>query len=69
MLSSAIEPVTKTALMYRAHLSFMQLKEYLAYLAKRQLLEMKGGLWIITERGRIYLDSYEVVGRIVAEKN
>ena len=67
MLSVAIEPVNKTAIMYRAKLSYEQLKDYLSYMVDRQMIETtKEGTWATTEKGKTYLASYQLIVQIIA---
>jgi predicted transcriptional regulator len=67
MLSVAIEPVNKTAIMYKAKLSYEQLKDYLSYMVDRQMIETtKEGTWATTEKGKTYLASYQLIVRIIA---
>lgn len=59
--------VTRTKLMYKAFLSFAQLKEYLALLIGNGLIEYgpKDELLRTTEKGRKFLDIYEHMGKFV----
>ena len=67
MLSVAIEPVNKTAIMYKAKLSYEQLKDYLSYMVDRQMIETtKEGTWATTEKGKTYLASYQLIVQIIA---
>jgi predicted transcriptional regulator len=65
MLSVAVEPVNKTAIMYKAKLSYDQLRDYLSYLVDRQMIENTAGMWVTTEKGRAYLASYRVIAGII----
>lgn len=58
MLDSATSPVTKTRIMYRARLSFEQMKTYHNYLIAMDLIQPAGKEWVITKKGRAFLDSY-----------
>ena len=67
MLSVAIEPVNKTTIMYRAKLSYEQLKDYLTYMVDRQMIETtEDGTWATTEKGKTYLASYQLIVQIIA---
>ena len=65
MLGTALEPTTKTTIMYKAGLSYTQLQAYLSQLSDRQMIENRDGLWIITERGRAYLKGYQEMTQII----
>ena len=59
--------VTRTKLMYKAFLSFAQLKEYLELLIDNGLIEYgpKGELLRTTEKGRKFLSIYEHMEKFV----
>lgn len=65
---------TKTRIMYRAYLSYAQLKEYLAVLLANDLLEKVEAdeLYRITEKGKKFMKVYqhldEYAGLTVAEQ-
>jgi predicted transcriptional regulator len=52
---------TKTRIMYKAFLSFAQLREYLTTLQDNELIEYEGGMqtYRTTEKGMRLLDIYE----------
>ena len=60
----------KTRIMYRAFLSFPQLKEYLALLIDRGLLEYskEEKKYITTEKGMRFLKIYREIGRTLIPK-
>lgn len=58
-------PVNQTMIMYRANMSFSQLREYMRLLQRQQLIEKKGGKWVTTTRGREYLKAYAELQRIM----
>ena len=70
MLETAQGGAIKTRIMYRAFLSFPQLKEYLAVLTDRGLLEYeeKDKEYVTTESGRRFLKMYKEVGQMIFPK-
>jgi predicted transcriptional regulator len=56
----------KTKIMYRAYLSYAQLKEYLSILVSNGLLEENGAekLYKITEKGAKFLKVYEQMNEL-----
>ena len=66
MLDASHGGVKKTYLMYRCNLSFKQLKSYLNFMLKKNLLRtvFKGGdsnpgLFEVTDKGRKFLKAYK----------
>jgi len=66
MLKAALEPIRKTHIMYKANLSYDQLVQYIQYLAVRQLVETRDGLWVTTSKGREYLQHYQMIEQVIA---
>lgn len=67
ILSNVQEPTLKTMIMYKANLSFDQLKMYTEYLQQKQLIhKMENGLWVITDNGRTFLRHYQTLAEIIA---
>ena len=71
ILEIALEGAIKTKIMYRAFLSFPQLKDYLSVLQERGLL-----LYVeseheyhTTERGKDFLKMYKDVGQMIFPPN
>jgi predicted transcriptional regulator len=60
--------VTKTKIMYKAFLSYAQLKEYLTVLIENGLLEYIEGeqIYRTTEKGNRFLKIYNQIGEYVA---
>lgn len=58
ILESATGGTTKTKIMYRAFLSYAQLKEYLAVLEENRLLayDKEGQIYKTTQKGLHFLD-------------
>ena len=59
--------VTKTKVMYRASLSYAQLKSYESYLQSNKLIEISKAddIWILTDKGKQYLEACKLVEQIV----
>lgn len=70
MLQIAQGGAIKTKIMYRAFLSFPQLKEYLELLTDSGLLEYSADdrQYRTTEKGRHFLKLYKEVGQAIAPK-
>jgi predicted transcriptional regulator len=54
--------------MYRAYLSYSQLKEYLSLLQDRQLLKYEEGsqVYTITEKGLRFMNAYDEIRELVS---
>jgi predicted transcriptional regulator len=67
MLEIALEGAIKTKIMYKAFLSFPQLKEYLAVLEEKGLLEYisTDHEYRTTDKGKHFLKMYRDVGQMV----
>jgi predicted transcriptional regulator len=72
ILEIAKEGVLKTQIMYRANLSFTQLNDYLNFMLKNELLEKvlsnNREVYIATEKGIIFLQSYNEITELVGTK-
>ena len=68
ILEAANGGVTKTKIMYKAFLSYAQLKEYLTVLIENGLLEYVEGeqIYRTTEKGNRFLKIYNQIGEYVA---
>jgi predicted transcriptional regulator len=55
----------KTAIMYRCNLSYAQLQRYLAVLCARKLLTEKEGRFVVTDKGRDFLEQLSNVIAII----
>jgi predicted transcriptional regulator len=68
ILDSASSGATKTKIMYKAFLSYTQLKEYLSYMEQNELIVYEEGTQIyrITEKGRKVMHLYEEIGDMVS---
>jgi predicted transcriptional regulator len=67
ILHSIDAGATKTHIMYRAYLSYSQLKEYLKLLQERELIRYEEGsqLYLLTERGLRFINVYEEIKQLV----
>ena len=69
MLAIARDGSLKTQIMYRANLSFAQLKEYLSYLLKGELLkrntENGKTIYKTTAKGFKFLENYEEISNLL----
>ncbi len=61
---------SKTKIMYKAYLSYKQLKEYLGFLEERSLIKYEENTqtYRLTERGRSFLYAYEELNNLISEK-
>ena len=68
ILEAANGGATKTKIMYKAFLSYVQLKEYLAVLEKNGLIEYEDGMrfYRTTEKGICLLRIYNQADELVA---
>jgi predicted transcriptional regulator len=71
ILDAADGGAAKTKIMYRAFLSYAQLKEYLGVLLENGLLRFQEGeqLFKTTEKGMRFLELYNQVGELISSKN
>ncbi|MDE2026329.1 MAG: DUF4364 family protein [Patescibacteria group bacterium] len=69
VLDSVSSGATKTRIMYKAYLSYTQLKEYLAYMESNDLIKYEEGtqLYRITEKGMKLMHLYEEIGDMVSQ--
>ena len=60
---------TKTKIMYKAFLSYAQLKEYLSVLTENNLIEYSNGTQTFktTEKGFNYLKMYNEIGELLQQ--
>jgi predicted transcriptional regulator len=71
MLRSIRSGATKTHIMYRAYMSYSQLKEYLKLLEERQLIKYEVGsqLYVLTEKGLRFMNAYDKINELVPSIN
>jgi predicted transcriptional regulator len=69
ILEAANEGITKTKIMYKAFLSYGQLKEYLTVLMANDMLEFISveSKYRTTAKGREYLKAFEAMSSITTE--
>src|SRR5579872_6497086 len=67
MLRSIKSGATKTSIMYRAYMSYAQLKEYLKLLESRGMItfETESQLYHITEKGVRFMNAYDKINELV----
>ena len=67
ILDSASAGATKTKIMYKAYLSYTQLKEYLSYMEQNDLIKYEIGtqLYTVTEKGRKLMHLYDEIDDMV----
>jgi len=71
ILEAARSGATKTKIMYKAYLSYTQVKEYITFLQDNELLAYEQGtqLYKISEKGYKFLRSYSEISELVAPIN
>ena len=70
ILDAANGGTTKTKLMYKAYISYNQLKEYLTILIENNLIEHIDGTQTFktTEKGLMYLKMYNAIGELLPNR-
>ena len=70
ILDAANGGTTKTKLMYKAYISYNQLKEYLTILIENNLIESTDGTQTFktTEKGLMYLKMYNAIGELLPNR-
>jgi len=70
MLDAANGGTTKTKIMYKAYLSYNQLKEYLSVLIENNLIEYLDGdnKFKTTEKGLYFLKMHDAIGELLPSK-
>jgi predicted transcriptional regulator len=70
ILEAANGGATKTKIMYKAFLSYAQLKEYLSVLIENDLLayDRDSGIYKTTSKGLRFLDATKELGRLLDVK-
>jgi predicted transcriptional regulator len=66
-LKSAVNGAKKTAIMYKAGLSFAQLEQYLTALKKADFITEESGIWKTTEKGLHVIEACEICLRLTRE--
>ena len=67
ILEAASGGTTKTKIMYKAYLSYAQLKEYLSVLVENGLLDFEKGsqTYKTTPKGMLFLKTYSQIGGLM----
>jgi predicted transcriptional regulator len=70
ILEAANGGATKTRIMYKAYLSYAQLKEYLSVLTENGLLDYEEGelKYKTTEKGIRFMSTYDQIGHMVSQE-
>jgi predicted transcriptional regulator len=68
ILQAANKGATKTRIMYGAYISYAQVKEYLAFLLKKDLIKYEDGTGVykLTEKGLQYLRAFDQINEIIS---
>ena len=71
ILQAARAGATKTKIMYKAYLSYTQVKEYLSFLLENDLVRYEEGsqVYRITEKGLHFLQVYGEISDLVTPKS
>jgi predicted transcriptional regulator len=67
VLKAAENGVKKTKIMYKASLSFDQLKQYLNALKKENFITEESGIWKTTEKGLHVIEACKICQRLLEE--
>lgn len=67
VLKAAENGVKKTHIMYKASLSFDQLKQYLNALKKEDFITEESGVWKTTEKGLHVIEACKICQRLLEE--
>ena len=67
LLDAASSPITKTRMMYKAMLSYEQLKEYLLMLTENELIgyDKPSQRFTATDKGFQFLKTYEDLSKLI----
>lgn len=65
ILWTVLEPRGKTTIMHKSMLSYGQVKSYLNVMMERELVQQESGKWVISEKGKTYLQAYKVVRQLL----
>jgi predicted transcriptional regulator len=70
ILQAASTGATKTKIMYKAYLSYAQVKEYTKFLEDNNLIKYEVGsqVYKITEKGRRFLHAYDEISDLISSK-
>lgn len=65
ILWTVLEPRGKTTIMHKSMLSYGQVKSYLDIMQDRALVRQESGKWVISEKGKTYLQAYKVIRQLL----
>jgi len=70
ILQASRTGATKTKIMYKAYLSYTQVKEYLKFLHDNNLIRYEEGsqIYRVTEKGRHFMQAYDEISDLVSSK-
>ena len=70
ILQATRSGATKTKIMYKAYLSYTQVKEYLSFMLENELIKYEEGtqLYRISEKGLHFLQVYNEISDLVTPK-
>ncbi len=68
ILQATSTGTTKTKIMYKAYLSYTQVREYLKFLQENNLIKYEEGpqLFRVTEKGRDFLQAYDEISDLIS---
>ncbi len=71
ILEAAQDGASKTKIMYKAFLSYTQLKEYINILLENSLIQYypEEEIFRITEKGRRFLELYSQITELISSRN
>lgn len=69
ILWTVLEPRSKTTIMHKSMLSYGQVVSYLNVMMERELVQQESGKWIISEKGKAYLEAYKIVHRLLDHRD
>lgn len=65
ILWTVLEPRVKTTIMHKSMLSYGQVQSYLNAMRERELVQQESGKWVISEKGKTYLQAYKVIRHLL----
>ena len=70
VLEASRDGATKTKIMYKAYLSYTQVKEYLSLMLENELIEYEEGshIYRTTQKGLHFLQAYGEISELVTPK-
>lgn len=70
LIKVALSPVKQTRIMYKANMSYSQMKYYLQFLQEKEMLVNDGeGQWLATAKGREYLRLFNQFQEVIGPEN